>query len=197
MTRQVLAGFRVGEVRALPPTQGACRAQRELETWHRCYAQESSFLHEERRNFCEAFIFNASAAARLIEAHSPSESLVELWMPLVLSLNSLEYLAVIQDFDHLDPEQGGGGKWHDIKMGLTQTCLGLLLRILWAVLPRRADTWEEWQVGLHGHDWKQQFVIDSPIWRERLMIPPTEFPGLCRKRFPVLVPLPLPCSGKC
>ena len=101
---------------------------------------------------------------------------------------------MVQDFDHIDPEQGRGGAWHEIKMGLTQVCLGLLLRILWTVSPKRADTWEEWRVSLRGPDWKQQFVIDSPVSRERLMIPPTEFPGLCRKTFPPPSPLhpPLP-----
>ena len=69
MARQALDGFGIGEVRAHPPTEGVRRAQRELEAWRHCSAQESSFLHEERRKFYEPFIFNVSVAGRPVDAH--------------------------------------------------------------------------------------------------------------------------------
>lgn len=78
MVRQALTGVCNGEGGALPPTEGARRAQQELETWHRWYAEESPFLHEERRNFCEAFLFKLSVAARLVDAHSHSDPLADL-----------------------------------------------------------------------------------------------------------------------
>ncbi|KAI1463699.1 uncharacterized protein F4812DRAFT_446034 [Daldinia caldariorum] len=52
--------------------------------------------------------------------------------------------------------------WLHFKLESIRPCLVFLVRLLWRILPKHADTWRECEESLTNKHWIVQFILDSP-----------------------------------
>jgi hypothetical protein len=139
-------------------------------------------LASERRAFCKQFSTKVTQAYELVNCYRPYGTVSDLREPLRHLAEALETLTRIKDYDDLHPiqhtelppyllvkyDRPPEAIWLHIKLGYTQRCLLLTIRLLWLVLPDQAEMWSEWEKNLRNMDqWPHQFVIDSPDSQSR------------------------------
>ncbi|KAH8661904.1 hypothetical protein BX600DRAFT_512797 [Xylariales sp. PMI_506] len=141
--------------------------------WRR--SLKDSKLAPQRKQFCKDFSKEVIHAYELVSHELPHGTVADLREPLSHLMEALRALRTVKNYDDAHPVRlselprdlpGRETKkpedtWLSIKLAYTHTCLFLMIRILWYVLPDRADIWEEWETSLKKPDWRAQFVLDS------------------------------------
>ncbi|KAI0125077.1 hypothetical protein BJ170DRAFT_636167 [Xylariales sp. AK1849] len=132
-------------------------------------------LASQRKHFCKEFNREVVRAYELVNDHRSNGRVSDLRNPLYHLLKALEILRKAKNYDDVHPFQRSElpeklpeqdnmdpeGIWLNFKLAFTKTCLLLLIRILWHVMPDRADTWSDWEGALKMPEWHIQFVLDS------------------------------------
>ncbi|KAJ1336031.1 hypothetical protein MN608_02779 [Microdochium nivale] len=106
--------------------------------------------------------------------------------------NALTLITELRDYDARSPIRSvelvpyeseqvnvqADGFWREVKLESLRPCLLLAVRILEVMLPDRMDFWEEYRESLQRKEWKNMFIIDSPLSRESTLMGPSELAEL-------------------
>jgi hypothetical protein len=135
----------------------------------------NSNLDPRRKHFYNKYSRNVVQAYEQVSCVRPSGTVSDLRQPLENLTKALNDMMRMKDYDDLHPIQraelpqvlaetsgtSAEAIWLKVKMRYTYTCLLLLIRILWHVLPGHADLWTDWEGGLKINEWDLVFILDS------------------------------------